>query len=79
MAPTKPILLVGTKIDERKDHKYAVTKKDGENMAKKHGIVKYMECSVTTEVKLFLITNTKPKEINSTSRKVSRNFSTKLK
>eukprot|EP00357_Protocruzia_adherens_P037817 CAMPEP_0115024188 /NCGR_PEP_ID=MMETSP0216-20121206/33019_1 /TAXON_ID=223996 /ORGANISM="Protocruzia adherens, Strain Boccale" /LENGTH=204 /DNA_ID=CAMNT_0002398059 /DNA_START=42 /DNA_END=656 /DNA_ORIENTATION=- len=58
-APHVPILLVGTKMDEREDKeklealrgqgKSPITKSDGEKVAKEHDCYKYVECSALTQ------------------------------
>jgi GTPase SAR1 family protein len=50
LAPTKPIILIGTKVDERRNAKNPVTRKEGDAMAKKWSLLEYMECSATTNV-----------------------------
>eukprot|EP01097_Dermamoeba_algensis_P005902 TRINITY_DN371_c0_g1_i4.p1 TRINITY_DN371_c0_g1~~TRINITY_DN371_c0_g1_i4.p1 ORF type:complete len:184 (-),score=46.39 TRINITY_DN371_c0_g1_i4:227-778(-) len=46
--PEVPQVLVGTKVDLRKDSKEIITSEQGEALSKKIKAVKYMECSAKT-------------------------------
>ena len=60
--PDTPFILVGTKCDMKNDQgeinklreqgQSAITTEQGENLAKKLGAIKYMECSAKTQENL---------------------------
>lgn len=74
-----PILIVGTKVDLRKNEKalaelkmenhVPLTPKDGETLAAELGAVGYMECSALSQVGLKAIFDTAIRRVLSTREK----------